>query len=50
MRVELESAYVLHVRPFKDSSAIVDCLTQDFGRISVVAKGARSQKSPGQRG
>jgi DNA repair protein RecO (recombination protein O) len=45
MRVELQPAYVLHARPFKDSSVILDCLTQDHGRMSVLAKGARSAKS-----
>ena len=48
MRIDLQPAYVLHARPFKDSSAILDCITRDFGRISLLAKGARSAKS-GQR-
>lgn len=45
MRVELQLAYILHTRPFSDSSLIVDCLTPDFGRVSILAKGARSAKS-----
>jgi len=45
MRVELQPAFILHSRPFSDSSLIVDCLTQDHGRLSLLAKGARSQKS-----
>jgi len=45
VRVELQPAYVLHSRPFSDSSLIVDCLTPDFGRISLLAKGARAAKS-----
>jgi len=45
MRVELQPAYILHSRPFSDSSLIVDCLTPDFGRVSLLAKGARSVKS-----
>ncbi|MAZ88144.1 MAG: DNA repair protein RecO [Cellvibrionaceae bacterium] len=45
MRIELQPAYVLHSRPFKDTSLILDCLTHDYGRVAVLAKGARSAKS-----
>ncbi|NIB43306.1 DNA repair protein RecO [Pseudomaricurvus alkylphenolicus] len=45
MRVELQQGFVLHRRPFKDSSLILDCLTENHGRLSVIAKGARSAKS-----
>ncbi|MDR9389633.1 MAG: DNA repair protein RecO [Wenzhouxiangella sp.] len=37
--------WVLHRRPWRESSALVDVLTQDFGRLGLVAKGARSQRS-----
>jgi DNA repair protein RecO (recombination protein O) len=47
MKVELENAYVLHSRPFKDTSLLVDFLTENFGRITLVAKGARQQKKKG---
>jgi DNA repair protein RecO (recombination protein O) len=49
MRVELQSVFVLHSRPFRDTSLIVDCLTPDHGRISLLAKGARSAKSRQRR-
>ncbi len=39
--VDLQPAWVLHTRPYKESSLIADLLTQDYGRISVVANGAR---------
>ncbi|GAB3105993.1 DNA repair protein RecO [Aestuariicella hydrocarbonica] len=45
MRIELQPAYILHSRPFRDTSLIIDCLTRDFGRLSLIAKGARSAKS-----
>lgn len=45
MRVELQPAYILHSRPFRDTSLILDCLTDDYGRLSLIAKGARSPKS-----
>lgn len=38
-------AIVLHSRRFGDSSRIVVLYTRDYGRISVVAKGIRTQKS-----
>ena len=47
MKVDLENAYVLHSRPFKDTSLLVDFLTENFGRITLVAKGARQQKKKG---
>ncbi len=45
MRVELQPAYILHTRPFSDTSLILDCLTEQYGRLSLLAKGARSPKS-----
>ncbi|NKI17093.1 DNA repair protein RecO [Spongiibacter sp. KMU-166] len=41
MRVDAEPAYVLHLRPYRDTSAIVDVLTQHHGCVSVVARGLR---------
>ena len=45
-RVNLEPAYVLHCREFKESSLLVDLFTKNLGRITLVAKGARRPKSP----
>lgn len=45
MRVELQPAFVLHSRPYRDTSMLVDLLTQDFGRVAVIAKGVRRGKS-----
>ncbi len=42
MRVLLQSAYVLHTRPWRDSSALVDLFSSDHGRVSLLAKGART--------
>lgn len=44
-RVQQEPGYVLHHRPFRDSSQILDLLTRDHGRIAVVARGSRGGKS-----
>ncbi len=45
-RVERQPAYLLHTRPYRDSSALLEAWTRDFGRVGLVAKGARRAKSP----
>lgn len=44
-RISLQPAFVLHARPFRDTSLLVDFLTRDYGRLGAVARGARSQQS-----
>lgn len=44
-RRELQPAYVLHSRPYRDTSVILDLLSRSEGRFSAVVKGARSEKS-----
>lgn len=44
-RVDLQIAYVLHRRAYKNSSAIVEFFTRDYGRLSILAKGVRRNKS-----
>lgn len=41
----LESAYVLHRRAYRESSAIAELFTAEHGRLGVVAHGVRSQRS-----
>lgn len=40
-RVTLQPAYLLHHRPYRESSRILDLLTPDFGRVALVARGSR---------
>jgi DNA repair protein RecO (recombination protein O) len=40
-----QPAFVLHSYPFKETSLVVELLTRGFGRVAVVAKGARRPKS-----
>lgn len=42
MMIELQPAYLLHSRPFRDNSFILDFLTPDYGRISAISRGGRS--------
>jgi len=48
-RVELEPAFVLHNRAYRETSLIVEVFGRDTGRLGLVAKGARRPKSA-QRG
>lgn len=47
MRVNLQPAYVMHSRPYRDSSALLEMFTAEHGRISLVARGARRQYRKG---
>ncbi|MEO5702596.1 MAG: DNA repair protein RecO [Gammaproteobacteria bacterium] len=44
-RVSLQAAYVLHYRPYRDTSVLLEVYTRDHGRVSLVAKGVRTAKS-----
>ncbi len=43
-RVSLEAAYVLHPRPYKDSSLLLEAFTANHGRVGLIAKGVRKKK------
>jgi DNA repair protein RecO (recombination protein O) len=47
-KVHLQRAYVLHQRAYKNSSQLLDCLTEDHGIVSLVAQGSR-RAGRGQR-
>ena len=44
-RVQLTRAYVLHQRPFRDSSLIVEVFAREHGRMTVFARAARGPRS-----
>ena len=44
-KITLEPSFVIHTRPFQETSLIADMFTRSYGRISVLAKGARRPKS-----
>lgn len=44
-RIELQPAFVLHTRLYRETSLLVDCMTQEHGRITCIARGARRPKS-----
>jgi DNA repair protein RecO (recombination protein O) len=45
MKITLQPAYVLHLRPYRESSALVEIFTRDYGRVGLIAKGVRQQRS-----
>lgn len=48
---QLEPAYLLHTRDYRDTSLLIDLFTPDAGRIGAVARGARRfRRGASQRG
>ncbi|GMQ97034.1 MAG: DNA repair protein RecO [Gammaproteobacteria bacterium] len=45
MRITDQPGYVLHSRRYRETSQILECLTQDHGIIPVIAKGASRPRS-----
>jgi len=45
MRVALEPSYVLHSRPYQESSLLLEALSRSHGRVGLVARGARGSRS-----
>lgn len=44
-RVQQQPAFILHHRPFRDSSQIIDVLSRDHGMLALVARGSRGVRS-----
>lgn len=47
MRVTLQPAYLLHSRPYRDTSLLLEVFTAEHGRLSLVGKGARRRSRGG---
>jgi DNA repair protein RecO (recombination protein O) len=45
MRISLEPSYVLHGRPYRESSLLLEVLSRSHGRVGLVARGARAARS-----
>ncbi|MBD1390003.1 DNA repair protein RecO [Neiella sp. HB171785] len=46
LRAQLEPAYVLNRRPYREDSALIDLLTQQHGLVRLVGRGMRRKKQP----
>ena len=44
-RAQHEQGYVLHAYPYKESSLVLEVLSRRFGRVALVARGARRPRS-----
>jgi DNA repair protein RecO (recombination protein O) len=44
-KVDAQPAYVLHSYPFRETSLIVEVFSRDFGRMALLARGARRPRS-----
>lgn len=44
MRLTAEPAYILHVRPWRETSVLVEALSEQHGRIGLVARGVQGPK------
>jgi DNA repair protein RecO (recombination protein O) len=44
-RADHEAGFVLHTYPYKETSLIVEAFTRRFGRVSLLARGARRPRS-----
>src|SRR5580693_2734969 len=45
MRILLQQAFILHHRPFRETSLLLDVFTEEHGKISLIAKGVRKHRS-----
>ena len=43
---EWERAFVLHARPYSETSLMLDMFFEQSGRLTILAKGARRKRSP----
>lgn len=50
MRIEQQPAYVLHARAYRETSLLLEVFTRDHGRMGVVARGVRRERSRIPRG
>ncbi len=45
MRVALQPAFVLHRRPYRNTSLLLEVFSRDHGRVGLVARGVRTPRS-----
>ena len=50
MRIEHQPAFILHERPYRETSVLIEALTRDHGRVGLVARGVRAAKPRIARG
>jgi len=46
--VESQPGFILHTRPYRESSLLIELFSQDYGKVGLIAKGVRGRRSPWQ--
>ena len=49
MRIDQQPAYLLHARPYRETSLLLEIFSRDHGRVGLIARGIRSARRYGQR-
>jgi DNA repair protein RecO (recombination protein O) len=49
MRIDQQSAYILHGRAYRETSLLLEVFTREYGRVGLVARGVRKERSRVQR-
>lgn len=45
MRIDQQPAFILHSRAYRETSLLLECLTRDFGRVGMIARGVRRERA-----
>lgn len=48
VKISQQPAYLLHRRPYSETSLLLDIFTQEYGRLTLIAKGCRKKKNQAQ--
>lgn len=50
MQIDQQPAYLLHARPYRETSLLIEAFTRDHGRVGLIARGVRRERSRLPRG
>ena len=50
MRIDQQPAFILHARPYRETSLLIEAFSRDHGRVGLVARGVRRERSRLPRG
>ncbi len=50
MRIDQQPAFILHARPYRETSLLLEAFTREHGRVGLVARGVRRERSRLPRG
>ncbi len=50
MRIDQQPAFILHARPYRETSLLIEAFARDHGRVGLVARGVRRERSRLPRG